>query len=220
MKPIVRVSLLLGLLLGFVVLPVQAQPMPNVVVGGNRWLITFFNDPTPTHTQWATQGLCFLTPVITGTGISGKWYSDTFPNWNGLYFQEGDRVTMTGDYANEVGHDGIEFDIAGVSTASLATGHWKEWREDPGFGFIIGWGNARLVRVGKCFLPGVAAAAISTTADAGEGAGENQEELAALQFSMNVPPRMLRGGGVAESPAQPGQLPVRHPEKREHEDKD
>src|SRR4051812_6413836 len=34
-------------------------PKPNVFDGGNRWLITAFDDSSTVHAQWATQGICF-----------------------------------------------------------------------------------------------------------------------------------------------------------------
>jgi hypothetical protein len=198
-KPSTYLLLSFLLVSGLVVLPALATPpQPNVFDGGNRWDITAFDDSSPSHTQLATQGVCFLPYVPTGTGVSGKWYSVTFPNWHGLYYQEGDRVTMTGDYAQNVGHDGIEFDIAGVSPTSLSTGHWKEWRENAGYGFIIGWANARLVRVARTRCPFVGTV----------GTADTQLEELALEFSRNVPPRMLRGGGVAQEPTERGQLPV------------
>lgn len=57
-----------------------AQPSPNVTDGGNRWLITYFNDCDKAHSEWATQGICFLPYKPCGAcGITGAWYSDTFP---------------------------------------------------------------------------------------------------------------------------------------------
>jgi hypothetical protein len=39
-------------------------PKPNVFDGGNRWLITAFDDSSTVHAQWATQG--HLLPPLRG----------------------------------------------------------------------------------------------------------------------------------------------------------
>jgi len=123
---------------------------PNLVNDGNRWLITFYNDSDPGQTQWATQGLCFFQVANVGTHTRYVWYSDTFPNWNGWATQEGDQIFMHGDYARNVGHDGMEWEIVTNSPKNEGAGHWKEWRENAGFGRTIGFGNAKFSRVGKC----------------------------------------------------------------------
>src|ERR1700752_4107749 len=90
-----------------------AQPQPNVFDGGNRWLITFYDDCNVRHEQWATQGICFLPYKPCGAcGIRGFWYSDTFgPGWRGGYMQEGDRILMHGNWdwpsRKFVGSDGM-----------------------------------------------------------------------------------------------------------------
>ena len=131
---------------------VQAVPphLPDLVKGGNRWLITFYDDSSFTHNRWATQGLCFFKTSDVGTHTRYVWYSDTFPDWNGRATQEGDQIFMHGDYAADVGHDGMEWEIVTNSYKNEGTGHWKEWREDRRFGRTIGWGNAKFTRVGKC----------------------------------------------------------------------
>jgi hypothetical protein len=123
---------------------------PDLVKSGNRWTITFYNDAAPAHDQWATQGICFRYLGVAGTHQRYVWWSDTYPDWNGMATQEGDEITMHGDYAKDVGHDGMKWDIATSSPKSLGTGHWWEWREDGGYGNTIGFGNARLERVGAC----------------------------------------------------------------------
>ena len=128
----------------------QVRPLPNLVQGGNRWTITFFNDASPVHTPQATQGLCFFVIGQVGTHLRYRWYSDTFPDWNGIATQEGDEIRMHGDYAQDVGHDGMDWDIV---TARAGSGHWKEWRENGGFGITIGFGNAQFRRVGRCVSP-------------------------------------------------------------------
>lgn len=128
----------------------QGLYTPDLVKDGNRWTLTFFDDSSPAHNQWATQGLCFRYAGIVGTHQRYYWWSDTYPDWNGLATQEGDEVTMHGDYAKDVGHDGMKWDIVTMSPRNQGAGHWWEWRENGGFGNTIGWGNARLERVGAC----------------------------------------------------------------------
>ena len=128
----------------------QGLYKPDLVVDGNRWTITFFNDASPVHDQWATQGLCFRYAGIVGTHQRYYWWSDTYPDWNGMATQEGDEIAMHGDYAQDVGHDGMKWDIVTASRANQGAGHWWEWRENGGFGNTIGFGNARLERVGSC----------------------------------------------------------------------
>ena len=139
----------LALPLGIIVTSVDAytQHDPNVHDYGNRWEITAFLDNTPGHTQLATQGICFQPYAVVGTQIQGVWYSDTFPDWNGRYTQEGDHVQMHGDYARDVGHDGITFQI---HSRNRGAGHWFEWREDGAYGNTIGFGNMEINRVHKC----------------------------------------------------------------------
>ena len=152
-KAVATLSLIV---VGLLVLSVTAsaqpvvRPQPNLVQGGNRWLITFFRDSSPIHQPPATQGLCFIVIGQVGTHLRYRWYSDTFPDWNGIATQEGDQIFMHGDYAHDVGHDGMEWEIV---TARAGSGHWKEWRENGGFGITIGFGNARFRRVGSCVTP-------------------------------------------------------------------
>lgn len=123
---------------------------PDLVREGNRWTITAYDDTSPTQTQLATQGLCFYPAGVQGTHQLYYWVSDTFPDWNGLATQEGDQIFMYGDYAEDVGHDGMQWEIMTNSKTNEGAGHWHEWRENGKFGNTIGWANARLERVGKC----------------------------------------------------------------------
>ena len=128
---------------------------PDLVTGGNRWTITFYDDSSPAHTQWATQGLCFYFDGVVGTHQRYRWVSDTYPDWNGRATQEGDQVFMHGDFqwpfgVKDGGHDGMAWEIVTRSRRNEGTGHWKEWVENGAFGWTIGFGNARFERVGKC----------------------------------------------------------------------
>jgi hypothetical protein len=129
-----------------------ALPSPQLVNGGNLWTITAFDDSSPVHTQLATQSICFEFVGVVGTHVRYRWRSTTFPDWNGRATQEGDQVFMHGDYAKDVGHDGMEWSIASAKTGA---GHWFEWREDGGFGITIGFANAEWQRVGSCPVTGV-----------------------------------------------------------------
>lgn len=163
----------------------HAAPLPNVYDDGNRWLITAYNDSSPTHAQMATQGICFLPYAAVGTHIRGFWYSDTFPDWNGVYSQEGDQVFMHGDYAADVGHDGIMFEIDTSSRNNQGGGHWTEWRENGAYGNTIVFGNAKLNRVGRC----------------------NTLTPAAI-LKLQVAPRVLKNGFPATNPLDLDQLPI------------
>jgi hypothetical protein len=132
----------------------QALPSPQLVNGGNLWTITAYADDSGVHTPLATQSICFEFAGVVGTHVRYRWRSTTFPDWNGRATQEGDQVFMHGDYAKDVGHDGMEWSIVSNKTGA---GHWFEWREDGGFGITIGFANAEWQRVGSCPVTGVLA---------------------------------------------------------------
>ena len=158
-------------------------PTPNVFDGGNRWTITAFNDASMLHSQMATQGICFSAPVMVGTHLRGYWYSDTFPDWNGVYSQEGDQVFLHGDYAKDVGHDAMQLSL---TSSREGDGHWVEWRENGGFGKTIVFANAKVVRVDKC-------------------RSLTEDELS----TFSVAPRYLEDGRAAENPLDENQVPLK-----------
>jgi hypothetical protein len=128
---------------------------PDLVEEGNRWTVTAYFDNSPTHTQAATQGICFYPAGVSGTHQLYRWVSDTYPDWNGNATQEGDQIFMYGDYqrpygVKDVGHDSMEWEIVTVSPKNEGAGHWREWVEDGDFGKTIGFGNAKFKRAGKC----------------------------------------------------------------------
>lgn len=129
---------------------------PGLVSEGNRWTITFYDDSKAAHNQWATQGLCFYNIGDTGTHQRYVWVSDTYPDWNGIATQEGDQIFMHGDFQwlygqqKDGGHDGMEWQIVTASKTNEGFGHWHEWVQDEKYGMNIGFGNTKLVRVGKC----------------------------------------------------------------------
>ena len=123
---------------------------PDLVSAGNRWTITAYNDESPVHDQWATQGLCFRSLGMFGTHQRYEWWSDTFPDWNGIASQEGNEVVLHGDYADDVGHDSVMWNVVTSTPRNVGAGHWVEWREDGKLGRTIGFANALLQRVGRC----------------------------------------------------------------------
>jgi hypothetical protein len=130
--------------------------LPDLIGAGNRWSITFFDDSSAAHTQWATQGICFYNAGVAGTHQRYYWVSDTYPDWNGRATQEGDQIFMHGDFrwpftVINGGHDGMTWEIVSLKEGA---GHWKEWVEDAAYGTTIGFGNAKLVRVGSCIQAG------------------------------------------------------------------
>ena len=176
-------------------------PLPNVFDEGNLWRITFYNDPSASHQQWGSQLICFMPYTALGNGIQGVWYSTTFPDWNGRYYQEGDEVKMTGDYAKDVGHDHMTllhttYDIPGKINA-LAFKDWTEWREDGHYGQTIGWGNTKLERIGKCRYPFIIDDFTQITPDL-----LAKLEAEALAFSQKLPERLTINGEVALFPGQ------------------
>lgn len=178
---------------------VAAQvPRPNVYNGGNRWLITAFDDSSAVHQEWATQGVCFLPFFVQGTHIRGVWYSDTYPGWSGRYSQEGDLVLMHGNWGNDVGSDGMVIDLfAGTSPRDVGGGQWTEWFNAGPHGTTVGFLNARLTRVGRCRVP----QNVDTLSQA-------ELEKLAEELSRQVQPRLRRDGKAAESPTDPEQVPL------------
>jgi hypothetical protein len=130
--------------------------LPDLVKDGNRWTITFYNDSSPVHSRWATQGICFYNAGTVGTHQRYIWVSDTYPDWNGRATQEGDQVFMHGDFQwpygqqKDGGHDGMEWEIVTNNPRNEGAGHWKEWLEDGRYGITVGFGNTKFVKVGRC----------------------------------------------------------------------
>ena len=193
----------LALFLGIVGLAGQAVaqvPSPNVFAGGNRWLITAYDDSSPVHQQWATQGICYLPFVQVGTHIRGVWYSDTYPGWVGRYSQEGDRVLMHGNWGNFIGSDGMVIELTeGTSPRDVGGGQWTEWFNFGANGTTVGFLNARLARVGRCPIPvGVDITKLS----------QAELEKLAAELSREAQPRLRKDGKEAVSPTDPEQLPL------------
>lgn len=180
-------------------------PRPNVYDGGNRWLITAFQDNSPAHQEWATQGICFFPYALIGTHIQGIWYSDTYQGWSGRYSQEGDRVLMHGNWGNDIGSDGMVIDLfAGTSPRDVGAGQWTEWFNFGNYGTTVGFLNTRLRRVGRCRLP--QHIDILTLPQV-------ELEKLGVELSNDVQPRLRRDGKVAEFPTDREQIPL--PEETE-----
>ena len=201
-------KLIAGTLITGLALPqVQAAgvPSPNVYDRGNRWSITYYDDQAGNHAQWATQIVCFLPYAVVGQSIQGAWYSLTFPDWNGRYYQEGDEVKMTGDYAADVGHDHMTLlhttVDSGANPRGMAFKDWTEWREDGSYGNIIGWGNATLTREGKCPIPNPDLVIVPRKLTLEEIL---RFEAEADKFSFSLPPRLTLEGKEAELPGERG----------------
>ena len=154
----------------------QASPphRPDLTTGGNRWTITFYDDSSPAHNRWATQGICFYATSAVGTHQRYVWISDTYPDWNGVATQEGDQIDMHGDFQwpylqqKDGGHDGMSWDIVTNDRANQGSGHWHEWVENGSFGNTIGFGNAQLQRVGSCRFATAREAFSAYSSDAAE----------------------------------------------------
>ena len=174
-----------------------AQPKPNVYNGGNRWLITAYDDASSVHAQMATQGICFLPYVTVGTHIRGIWYSDTYPGWSGRYSQEGDRVLMHGNWGNFIGSDGMVIELTeGTSPRDVGGGQWTEWFNFGAHGTTVVFANARLARVGNCL------------AIANPNPTQAELEVLATERSRSVSPRLRKDGKAAESPTDPESAPL------------
>jgi hypothetical protein len=147
MAPAIAAGAFVALLTAPTMSAQPAVPSPELTRGGNLWSVTAFEDPSPAHAQMATQNICFEFIGVVGTHNRYRWRSTTFPDWNGIASQEGDQVFMHGDYAQDVGHDGMMWTI---DTSRSGSGHWTEWRENGGFGNTIGFANATFQRIGTC----------------------------------------------------------------------
>lgn len=160
MRSTVKVALVIGSLL-VSSSALAATPYPNLTSGGNKWRMSAYNDLTSTHSALAIHEVCFSASAANGMGVTGNWGALTFTGWDGRYYQEGDQLRMTGDYASNVGHDHMACEFF---SANLATCIWDEWREQaPGYGTIVGWARMKMERVGTCNVPAATVAAVQST---------------------------------------------------------
>ena len=126
----------------------------------NEWEVTYYNDEDSglaggvSHTQWATQRLCYF---YAGTVDSHQRYyvvSTTYPGWYGTATQEGDLVRNKLTFWNGAGNDEIAFDLSTVGSKDRGMGHWDETVETWSTFGITFWGNTEVRRVGRCSLTG------------------------------------------------------------------
>ena len=72
--------------------------LPDLVQNGNLWKFTYFNDASTTHNISYSEPICFESEATVGTHQRYRWYVQSNPNISGKASQEGDQITMIGDY--------------------------------------------------------------------------------------------------------------------------
>ncbi len=109
-----------------------------------HWEIRAFNDDSPNLSPLATQRICIL--------ANHTWYSTTFPNWHGRWFQKGtnaagsgDRFRLLGNYAKGAGNDSAELDFV---NSRVMTGPWTEWRDVDSSAYRA-WARVSLTRISR-----------------------------------------------------------------------
>ncbi|TQV88763.1 hypothetical protein [Aliikangiella coralliicola] len=121
----------------------------------HEWEVRAYNDRSPTHRYMARQTICFRYVGTVGTHDSYEWYSNSYFNWNGRATQEGDQISMHGDFWNEVGHDGMTWQLTTQENAANSklleqgAGHWYEWIENAALGWSVGFANTLWTKTGK-----------------------------------------------------------------------
>lgn len=168
---------------------------------GNYWHVTFYDDTSPGHNQWATQGLCFSPAVPRGTGWEGRVVSLTFPNWSGVYYTDGgDVYELKMNYApvssqHFAGNDFISFSLHTPNRGAGERG-WDEWRDGLPASWNV-WGNTEVNRVGVCSLF--------------SGANTLREYESLIQKVQDtIEPRLTSAGRLADTPIRAYQA---NPEK-------
>ena len=193
----VRLGLTAALLLGASSAAAQA-PLPNVFDGGAHWRIFFFVDAAPNHQSQAIHDICFLPYTEVNGILQGSWFSTTFADWNGRYYQEGDEVKMTADFLSDRGHDHMTLlhtTFDGPGSPGMAFKDWTEWLENGAFGVAF-FGNAKMERLGEC--PAMRGAGVSPPP---KGLPEIEREM--LEESRLVPERLTTRGQRATGPVDP-----------------
>lgn len=122
----------------------------------NEWTVTYFNDQDSgllgpvSHTQWATQRLCFYYAGIADSHQRYYVVSSSYFGWYGTATQEGDLVRIKLTFWNGLGNDEIIFDLSTVGPKDRGMGHWDETVETWSTFGVTFWGNTELQRVGTC----------------------------------------------------------------------
>ena len=176
--------------------PQHFPAVDQVAAPGTLYSITFFDDTSNSHTQWATQNICFVQGPVQGSNTTGLWYSTTYNRWIGLWRQEGDQIFMIGDFWKGVGKDAMQVEL--VTTKDEGFGHWNEWVEDGAYGNWIAKGNTRIAKIGTCLPQGLTEKAL---------ADWEETKQAALKEAEAAPVRFRKDGTLAQ-PTDRDQLPA------------
>lgn len=96
-----------------------------------QWSVVFYLEPG--LTTGAVQGICFRS--------NGTWFSTTFSNWNGDWFQKGDRFRWYGDtgtlgtaefgqFVNntQIAGEYAHFRVPGTPPVTSTRGNWRASR--------------------------------------------------------------------------------------------
>ena len=157
------------------------------------WRITFYDDTSSTHSQWATQEICLIQGPVQGSNTTGIWYSTTYNRWIGSWRQEGDQVSMIGDFWKGPGNDAMTWEITVGDREGY--GHWEEWLEDGAYGSWIAKGNTKLVKLGACkWQPPL----VTNWLDM----------LKLVDEQASLAPRRVLSDGTESTPINPKQLPI------------
>ena len=146
-----RKTIATAMTLIFVTATASAVPPhePNLVDGGNLWLMNAYDDTHPQHKQIFREEICFKFVGNVGTHTRYAWQSLTYPAFKGMASQEGDHFVMYGDFSsqgNGVYHDAWLLELTTESYRDLAAGHWTMWREDGNYGTPLYVANVTLER--------------------------------------------------------------------------
>ncbi|NQY80492.1 MAG: hypothetical protein HRT47_09290 [Candidatus Caenarcaniphilales bacterium] len=97
--------------------------LPDLVQNGNLWRFTYYNDASPSHDTLFGEPICFDYEFTLGTHQRYRWYVQSNPSISGKASQEGDQITMMGDYF--LGPIGIDISIMKAHQWELTTDEKK-----------------------------------------------------------------------------------------------
>jgi hypothetical protein len=127
---------------------------PDLVSKGNLWRFTNYNDASFDHNTIFSEPICFEYDSVIGSHLRYRWYVQNFPQINGIASQEGDQITMTGEYpffntGKYAYQKSYQFELATQEAKSMGTGHSQIlFRSgDRQFGLFM---NLLARRAGKC----------------------------------------------------------------------
>lgn len=205
MKKYFTKKLLVASILAAASLSAYAVPphSPYVAQGSTSmlWSITFYDDTSNVHSQWATQNICFIPTGVQGSNAVGIWYSTTYQRWLGRWRQEGDQIFMIGNFWTDRGNDAMQWEITVANKEGF--GNWEEWVDDSAFGGWLAKGNTKFVNLGKCpWTPWSTSTGIAISVDDAQKMVIEQAGMAPLR---------VRQDGVVPSPTDRLQLPLTRP---------